>query len=73
MVNDALLYFEIFLLWLATLKSILQPSKLKTRVRFPLPAPTCSAHIKTRCPAGFDVDSWRRPGPGAEIASPQGF
>ena len=28
MVNDALLYFEIFLLWLATLKSILQPSKM---------------------------------------------
>ena len=28
MVNDALLSFELFLLWLATLKSILQPSKM---------------------------------------------
>ena len=28
MVNVALLSFELFLLWLATLKSILQPSKM---------------------------------------------
>ena len=43
MVNVALLSFELFLLWLATLKSILQPSKM--------PVPYCAGSSEDRASA----------------------